>query len=252
MMSGGVAKTYWAEKEGIDPKKIVMVSVMPCTSKKYEIRRPEFEIYGLKPVDHVLTTRELATLFKKHKIDLKTLHPEPFDNPLSLHSGAGVIYGASGGVMESALRSTYEDLTGKTLKKVEFKEVRGQEGLKKSKVRIGKKTLNIAIANGIENAEKLIQELKTDPHKYDYIEVMACPGGCIGGGGQPIPTSPEIRQKRADSLYKLDTKNKLRKAHKNPALEKVYEEFLTTDKLTHYICHSEFSPKKKTPTKHLS
>jgi NADP-reducing hydrogenase subunit HndD len=251
MMSGGVIKTYWAEKENIDPKNIYVVSIMPCTSKKYEITRKEFEIDGLRPVDYVMTTRELAYLFKIKGIDLRKVKPIPADNPIGKPTGAGVIYGASGGVMESALRSAHEMMTGKDLKKLEFKDVRGMQGFKAATTKIGTKKVNVAIANGIANAEKIIQELKEDPNKYDYIEVMTCFGGCIGGGGQPIPVNDEIRKKRAQALYKIDTKTKIRAAHKNPILIKSYEEYFNNDKIIHHIFHSSFSPKKKTCTKRL-
>lgn len=251
MMSGGVIKTYWAEKENIDPKNIYVVSIMPCTSKKYEITRKEFEFNGVKPVDYVMTTRELAHLFKIKGIDLRKVKPIPADNPIGEPTGAGIIYGASGGVMESALRSAHEMMTGKQLKKVEFKEVRGMQGFKAATIKIGERKVNVAIANGIANAEKIIQELKEDPHKYDYIEVMTCFGGCIGGGGQPLPVNDEIRKKRAQALYKIDTKTKVRAAHRNPILMKTYEEYFTNDKIIHHIFHSSFSPKKKTCLKRL-
>jgi iron-only hydrogenase group A len=251
MMSGGLIKTYWAEKEKIDPKKITVVSIMPCTSKKYEITRKEFQINGIPPVDYVLTTRELAFLFKKHKIDLKTIKPIPADNPIGDPSGAGVIYGVSGGVMESALRSAHEMITGKPLKKLEFKNVRGLKGLKTAEITINKKKIKVAVANGIANAEKIIKELESDPNKYDYVEVMACFGGCIGGGGQPVPTNDEIRKKRAQSLYKIDTKKKIRSAHKNPIVKNVYKEFLNSKERIHHICQSSFSPKPKSCIKQL-
>lgn len=251
MMSGGVIKTYWAEKEGIDPKDIYVVSIMPCTSKKYEITRKEFEFNGIKPVDYVLTTRELAYLLKIKGIDLKKVKPVPADNPFGDPSGAGVIYGASGGVMESALRSAHEMMTGKELKKLDFRDVRGMQGFKTATTKIGKRNVKVAVANGIGNAEKIIQELKEDPHKYDYVEVMTCFGGCIGGGGQPIPVNDEIRKKRAKSLYSIDVKKKVRAAHRNPDLVKTYEEYFTNDKLIHHILHSSFSPKKKTCIKRL-
>ncbi len=252
MMGGGLIKTYWAEKEKIDPKKITVVAVMPCTAKKYEILRPEYKIDGLMPVDHVVTTRELAALFKKHKINLKKVKPVKCDNPLGIPTGAGVIYGASGGVMESALRTAHELITEKPLGKVEFKQVRGQEGFKTAEVAIKGKKIRVAVVNGIENAETLLQELKKDPNKYHYIEVMACFGGCIGGGGQPIPTNSEIRKLRAQSLYKLDTKSKYRSGHKNPIVVKIYKDYLTNKKKIHHIFHTHFSPKSSTCIKKTS
>jgi iron-only hydrogenase group A len=242
---GGIIKTFWAKKEKIDPKKIVVVSVMPCVSKKYEIRRKEMQIDGIRPVDFVLTTRELAFLFKKNGINLKTIKPENPDSPLGTYSGAGVIYGASGGVMESALRTAYEKITKKNLPKIEFKNVRGLKGTKKASIKIGEKTLKIGIINGIGNAKKVLEELKKDPQAYHYIEIMACFGGCIGGGGQPVPTSNEIRKKRAKTLYKIDDEKKLRLAHKNPVVKKIYEDFLTSKEKIHLLCHTKYSKKPK-------
>ena len=242
---GGLIKTYWAEKEKINPKDIIVVSVMPWVAKKYEIKRKELEINGLAPVDYVLTTRELARLFKNHKINLKTIKPIKIDNPLGDYSGAGVIYGASGGVMESALRTALDITENKKLPKLEFKEVRGMERVKKAKVKIGKKTVKVAVVNGMQDALKIIEEIKKNPKAYDAIEVMACPGGCIGGGGQPLPADSEIRRKRAESLYKIDDKKKLRLAHKNPVVEKVYAEFLTSKDIIHNICHTKYSRKSK-------
>ncbi len=242
---GGIIKTFWAKKEKVNPKKIVVVSVMPCVSKKYEIRRKELNIGKLKPVDYVLTTRELSYLFKKNKINLKTIGSKTPDNPLGTYSGAGVIYGASGGVMESALRTAYEKITKKKLSTIEFKKVRGLKGTKKADVEINNKTLKVAVINGIGNAKKVLEELKVNPLAYDYIEIMACFGGCIGGGGQPVPTNNSIRQKRAKTLYKIDEEKKLRLAHENPIVKKIYKEFLTSKQKTHLLCHTKYLKKKK-------
>ena len=242
---GGLIKTFWAKKENINPRKITVVSIMPCVSKKYEIQRAELEINGLKPVDYVLTTRELAYLFIKHKIDLKGIKPQKSDSPLGFPSGAGVIYGASGGVMESALRTAYEKLTKKNLSKIEFKKVRGMKGIKKATVKIGNKVVKVAVVNGIGNAKKILEDLKRNPKLYDYVEVMACFGGCIGGGGQPVPTDSKIRKQRAEALYQIDSKKEIRMAHKNPVVKKVYQDFLTSKEKIHSICHTKFSPKKR-------
>jgi iron-only hydrogenase group A len=223
--SGGAYKTWWAEKECIDPKNIVVVSFMPCTSKKYEAHNEKFNINGLPPVDHVLTTREFAVLLKKNNIDLPKLEPSEVD-PQGAFSGAAAIYGASGGVMESALRTACYKLTGSELKKVEFKAVRGMEGIKKAKIMIGKKTLNVAVVSTAVNAEIIIQEIQKNKNAYDYIEVMACPGGCIGGGGQPIPTTLEIVKKRSGALYKIDTEKKIRKAHLNPVVKDFFDNYV--------------------------
>jgi iron only hydrogenase large subunit-like protein len=251
MMLGGLIKTFWAEKEKIDPKNIVVVSIMPCVSKKYEIKREEMKIDGMFPVDYVLTTRELAYLFKKNKIDLKNIEPQMADDPFGMPTGAGVIYGASGGVFESALRTAYFKITGKNLENVEIKEIRGLEGIRRRELKIGDLTIKTVIVNGIRNAKKMLEELKKNPKAFDTMEVMACPGGCIGGGGQPVPTDSEIRQKRASALYKIDEKKELRLAHENPAINKVYEEYLTSEDIIKPIFHTKFSPKKKTPIKEL-
>lgn len=242
---GGLIKTFWAEKERVDPKKIIVVSVMPCVSKKYEKQREKLKINGLKPVDHVLTTRELAYLVTKHKIDFQKIKPLKADDPLGLPSGAGVIYGASGGVMESALRTAYEKLTKKNLAKIEFTEVRGLTGVKKATIKINGRSIKIAVVNGLNKAKEILTELKKNPKLYDYVEVMACFGGCIGGGGQPIPTDEEIRKKRADGLYQIDTTKEIRLAHNNPIIKNVYQNFLNSEKKIHNICHTKYPPKKK-------
>ncbi|MGB2762648.1 MAG: [FeFe] hydrogenase, group A [Minisyncoccales bacterium] len=241
---GGLIKTYWAKKEKINPKNIIVVSVMPCVAKKYEIQRKELEIDGLNPVDYVLTTRELAYLFKKHKIDLKKIKSQKIDGPLGLPSGAGVIYGASGGVAESALRTAYSQITGKDLV-VEFKKVRGMERVKKAEIRFNGKNIKLAVINGIGEAKKIIEELKKNPKAYDGIEVMACPGGCIGGGGQPVPADGKIRRERAGGLYKIDSKKEIRLAHKNPIVKKVYKDFLTHQNIIRQICHTKYFSKKR-------
>ena len=245
IMLGGLIKTYFAEKQGLDPKNIIIVSVMPCVSKKYEIKREELKINGIQAVDYVLTTRELAFLFKKRDIDLVKIKPVKLDNPLGDPSGAGVIYGASGGVMESALRVAYEIISGKKLESVDFKAMRGQEGIKKAEIKIGDRIIRVAVISGIGNAIKILEELKVNPRAYDYIEVMACPGGCIGGGGQPIPIDKEIRKKRAESLYSIDKKKKIRSALRNPILKNVYEEFLADEEKIKKIFHTKYFPKKR-------
>ena len=221
MHSAGLIKTYWARKKGIAPKNIIVVSVMPCTAKKYEASRSEMKINGLFPVDYVLTTREFSFMLKKNNIKFAQLKESRTDDPLGEYSGASAIYGASGGVMESALRTAHfmargGNKQGVCAPKVDFKEVRGMAGVKEATVGVGEKKLKVAVVNGIGNIEPVIENLE----KYDYIEVMACPGGCIGGGGQPIPTNQEIRQKRAAALYELDKKMPVRAAHENKSARK--------------------------------
>lgn len=245
IIMGGLIKTYWAKQQKINPKDIVVVSVMPCVAKKYEIERTEMKINGLSPVDKVLTTRELAHLFRKAKIDFKNISPEKANTNLGIPTGAGVIYGASGGVMESALRTAYHELTGKKLGKLEFTKVRGIEGFKKADIKIGDRVLKVGVVNAITNAKKILEELKEHQQAYDYIEVMACFGGCIGGGGQPVPVNDEIRKKRAEGLYSIDTKGKYRIAEDNPIVKTIYKEFLDDHKNSHKVCHTYFKKKKK-------
>lgn len=227
MHSAGLIKTYWAEKMKIKPKNITVVSVMPCTAKKFEAGRGELKIGGNPPVDYVITTRELAWLIKKNKIDFAGLKPAAADNPLGEASGAAAIYGATGGVMESALRTaeyllmTAQDSVCAGVKeknklklchsRIEFEEARGQQGVKEADVELAGKKLRIAVVNGIGNIAPILENLKN----YDYLEVMACPDGCIGGGGQPIPTTAVIRKKRLEALYKIDAASAVRRAHEN-------------------------------------
>ncbi|MBT6690744.1 4Fe-4S binding protein [Candidatus Parcubacteria bacterium] len=245
VIMGGLIKTYWAQENKIDPKDIVVVSIMPCVAKKYEIERPEVLMGDIKPVDHVLTTREFAQLLKKHKIDLKNVKavtPDPF---LGAPTGAGVIYGASGGVMESALRTAYNKITGKKLPRLDLEEVRGLEGCKKATIDIDGKPLKVGVVNGAANAKKILEELKKDPKAYDYVEMMACFGGCIGGGGQPMPVNDEIRKKRAEGLYNVDSRNKIRMAEESAFVKALYKDFLKDHDNVHLTCHTSFSKKDK-------
>ncbi len=224
--SGGAYKTWWAEREGIDPKDIVVVSFMPCTSKKYEAKHEKMKINGMYPVDHVVTTREFATLLKKHNIDLLELEPGEVDEA-GTYSGAAAIYGASGGVMESALRTAYESITGEELERVEFKQVRGMQGIKRATIEIGDQKLKVVIAATAKNARTVLAELDEDPGAFHYMEVMACPGGCIGGGGQPIPTAERIVKERIECLYQIDDEMKLRKAHENPVVRDFFDNYIS-------------------------
>lgn len=242
IIMGGLIKTYFAKKENINPKDIFVVSIMPCVSKKYERTRNELDVEGLKPVDAVLTTRELAKYLKQKNIDLNTVEECEADNPLGIVSGAGVIYGASGGVMESALRTAYNQLTGKDLENIDLKGVRGMKGLRCADIKINAKNIKIAVATGISNAIRVLEEVKKNPKAYDYVEVMACPGGCIGGGGQPQPTSYQIRKRRAENLYKIDKGKQLRLAHQSPVVKELYEQFFKEDKIIHKICHTKYFP----------
>lgn len=215
--SGGLIKSWWAKEQKINPKRIFVVSIMPCTAKKFEITRPALRLRsGMSPVDEVITTREFAFMIKKSRIDFVKLKPAAHDLCFNNGSGSGAIYGTSGGVMESALRSAKFLLDGKKSKKLNFKAVRGISGLKEAVVDVAGRKLRVAVVNGIGNIEPVIKNLK----KYDYIEVMSCPGGCLGGGGQPIPTTAKERKLRSEALYQLDEKLPLRFAHENqPVIE---------------------------------
>jgi NADH-quinone oxidoreductase subunit G/NADP-reducing hydrogenase subunit HndD len=242
---GGLTKTYFAKKENVDPKRIVVVSVMPCTAKKYEITRPEFDIDDLKPIDYILTTRELFRLFKNHKVDLVSIEPEAADTPWDQPTGAGIIYGASGGVTESAMRTAAYKLSGQKVKRLKFNSIRGMEEAKEAVIEIENLTLKVAVVNGLGNGKKILEMLKKDPKAYDYIEVMACYGGCIGGGGQPIPTNKDIRKLRAQGLYNIDEAKNERLADESSSVKKLYEEFLMDKETRHKICHTRYFPKSK-------
>ncbi|MDD4409581.1 MAG: [FeFe] hydrogenase, group A [Candidatus Pacebacteria bacterium] len=245
ILFGGLTKTFWAGKEGIDPNDIYVVSIMPCTAKKYEVVREEMKIDGNFPVDAVLTTHELACFMKKYDVDLSTIEPEALTPAWGDSSGAGVIYGASGGVTESALRTAVYKLTGQNPANIEFQEVRGLQESKEAVVNINGLSLRVAVVNGLDNAEKLIAKIKEDPTYYQYIEVMACPGGCIGGGGQPLPTDKKIRKLRAQGLYKIDTGKEKRFAHENPFVKDIYEKFFNDEHNVHKVCHTRYLKKDK-------
>ena len=230
-MLGALIKTYYAKKENIDPEKIFVVSVMPCIAKKYERQRKELANNGLSDVDCVITTRELSRMIKYANIRFDKLEDSEFDNPLGISTGAGAIFVTTGGVMEAALRTAQDVLTGKALDKIDFKQVRGEKGIKKATVNINGKDIKVVAASGLGNAQKIMEEIKSGKADYQFVEIMACPGGCIMGGGQPIKNSRtraefDVRKLRADSIYSIDEKSQIRKSHENPALKKVYEEYL--------------------------
>ncbi len=230
-MNGAMIKTYFAEKMNIDPHKIAVVSVMPCTAKKFEAKRPEMGHDGMADVDVVITTRELARMIKKAGIDFNALPDGDFDSMLGESTGAAVIFGATGGVMEAALRTAYETITGTKLKDVEFHEVRGVKGIKEATVKIGDSDVNVAVASGTGNASKLLDEVRKGGKNYAFIEIMACPGGCVNGGGQPIVSAQEkmdkdIRVERAKALYEEDRAKALRKSHDNTEIKDLYTDYL--------------------------
>ncbi|GAA0786973.1 NADH-dependent [FeFe] hydrogenase, group A6 [Hathewaya limosa] len=244
-MFGSIAKTYYAEKVNIEPSKIFSVSIMPCTAKKDEAQRRNIEGMDVRAVDAVLTTRELARMFRETGMDFSVLKEEKFDSPLGLGSGAGTIFGATGGVMEAALRTAYEKISNEELNKLEFNEVRGLDGIKESQVNIGDLTLNVAVVNGIKNVRNIVDQIRMGKCKYHFVEVMCCPGGCIGGGGQPF-TDEEGKRERIKSLYKLDKNLPIRKSHENPDIQILYKEFLgePLGEKSHKLLHTHYSSKK--------
>jgi len=255
-MFGAVAKTYYAAKMGIDPRKMVVVSIMPCTAKKFEAKRPEmrgaFDYWKEKrswseddmfyDVDYVLTTRELARMFKESGVQFASLPSEEFDHPLGESTGAGVIFGATGGVMEAALRTAYEVVTKTPLPDINFTAVRGMEGIKEVEVEMNGAVVKVAVAHTLKNARQLFRQIEEGKSPYAFIEVMTCPGGCLGGGGQPIPTTTEIRKKRAAALYEEDRNKPLRKSHENPEVTRLYTDFLKEPlgHMSHELLHTTY------------
>ena len=251
-MEGAMIKSYWAEKEGIDPKDIRVVSVMPCTAKKFEAKRPELGHDGMQDVDEVITTRELAKMIKEAGIDFVNLPDEDFDSVLGESSGAGTIFGATGGVMEAALRTAYEVITGKTLEDVNFTAVRGIEGIKEATVQVGDLPVSVAVAHSTGAASKLLDMVRSGEKKYTFIEIMACPGGCVTGGGQPIVSSQDKmtcdpRVVRAKALYGEDVSKPKRKSHENEQIKKLYAEFLgePNGHKSHQLLHTHYIKREK-------
>ncbi|MCU7496278.1 MAG: 4Fe-4S binding protein [Ignavibacteria bacterium] len=246
-MLGAVTKTYYAKKMGLDPKDIFVVSIMPCTVKKFESDRSELNEALRQDVDAVLTTRELVRYFKMAGIDFSDLPEDKFDNPLGESTGAAAIFGTSGGVMEAALRTAYHILTGSELEKLEFEDIRGLQGIKETSVKIGDLELNIAVVNGIGNVAPILDEIQKGESKYDFIEVMSCPGGCINGGGQPIHNKPEKVQKRIKVLYEIDSQMVCRKSHENDAVKTIYKEFFKepNSHKAHEILHTTYTDRKE-------
>ncbi|MCX8059438.1 MAG: NADH-dependent [FeFe] hydrogenase, group A6 [Spirochaetes bacterium] len=250
-MLGAMVKTYWAKKMGILPNKIFLVSIMPCTAKKYEIDRID-DMYssGTKDVNATITTREFARMLKVAGIDLASLPESEADNPLGGYSGAGTIFGASGGVMEAALRTAYFYLTGKELDSPEIKFVRGIDGIKEGEIDILGKRIRIAVASGLGNVEKILNKVreakrKGEPTPYHFIEVMACRGGCVGGGGQPYGSTLKVREQRAKGLYNEDETLTIRQSHNNPSIKKLYEDFLEkpNSHIAHKYLHTHYVPR---------
>ncbi len=249
-MFGAVCKTYYAEKIGVDPKDIVVVSVMPCTAKKFEKGRPGENAAGVPDIDIAITSRELARLIKRCGLIFNELPDEKFDEPLGIYTGAGLIFGATGGVMEAALRTVYELVAGKEAPSVDFKAVRGVEGIKEATYDIAGTVVKVAVASGLGNARKLMEKVRDGSADYQFIEIMSCPGGCVNGGGQPIQSAyvrnnTDIRALRAEAIYKADAAMELRRSHENPAVKALYDEYLgqPNSHLAHKILHTRYIPR---------
>jgi iron-only hydrogenase group A len=246
-MFGALLKTYYASIHNMDPSKIVSVSIMPCTAKKFEMSRPEMNDSGFADVDYSLTTRELGRMINDAGIDFKSLPDGLFDPVMGNSSGAAAIFGATGGVMEAALRTAADILEEKELDNIEYNAVRGIKGIKEATVKIAGMDVNVAVAHGLRNARALLEIVKKEPSKYHFIEIMACPGGCVGGGGQPVPTTKEKAKLRAEALYKQDRDLKLRKSHKNPEIAKLYEDFLGShgSEKAHHLLHTKYTKRNE-------
>jgi len=251
-MFGAILKTYYAEKAGLDPEKIVSVSVMPCTAKKYEIGRADQSAAGVPDLDISITTRELARMIRRAGIDFANLPEEKFDSPLGIGSGAGHIFGATGGVMEAALRTAAEWITGQPGGPLEFHDVRGTEGIKEANYKIGDLEVKVAVTSGLVNARKVLDAVKKGEKDYTFIEVMACPGGCVNGGGQPqqpasVRNFVDLKALRAKALYDEDAGMELRRSHENPAIKELYENFLEKpgSHKAHKILHTTYKPRKR-------
>ena len=250
-MFGATVKTYWAQKEGIDPANIYVVGIMPCTAKKFEKTRDEESASGYPDVDAILTTRELAKMIRTSGILYTELPDSSFDDPLGEFTGAGVIFGATGGVMEAALRTAAETITGKPLDNIEFKEVRGIEGIKEAEYDLNGTKVKVAVASGLTNAKQLCDKIKNGECDYTFVEVMCCPGGCVNGGGQPIQSAytrrqVDLRSARAKALYDEDAAATIRKSHENAAVQKLYKEFFHEpgSHKAHEILHTRYVDRK--------
>ncbi|MDD4189456.1 MAG: NADH-dependent [FeFe] hydrogenase, group A6 [Eubacteriales bacterium] len=255
-MFGAVLKSYYAQKEGIDPSKIFVVSIMPCTAKKFEANREELSSTGYPDVDVVLTTRELARMIREAGIDFTELPLRHYDDPMGEASGAGAIFGATGGVTEAALRTVAEILSGKSIDEIEYLEVRGVEDIKEVEIKLEGVTLRAAIAHGLGNARKLLDRVVSGEKSYHFIEIMACPGGCVTGGGQPIQPSEvrswiDLRKERAAAIYEEDRDLTIRKSHENPAIKKLYNEFFEKpgSHKAHELLHTHYTPRENYPEK---
>lgn len=248
-MFGAVTKHYWAKKMGVDPHNVVVVSIMPCLAKKYECAREEMKCDDIPDVDFVVSTRELAVLLKESGINMSNLKEQEYDNPLGESTGAAVIFGAAGGVLEAALRTAYEWFTGNELEAVDFEMVRGIDGIRTAEVDLNGTTIRVAQASGLGNARALLNKIKKGEETFHAIEIMACPGGCINGGGQPfIHGDTSIIKKRQQALYEIDSNEEIRKSHENPMIKKLYKEWLGTpgSHEAHKYLHTEYFERERT------
>ena len=251
-MFGAIIKTYYAKKENIDPKKIYVVSVMPCIAKKFERQREEMKEGELFDVDNVITTRELARMIKQANIEFNKLEDSKFDNPMGEATGAGAIFGVTGGVMEAALRTAQDTLTGESLPQIDFEKVRGTQNIKRATIEIDGKEIKVVAASGLANAKTILEEIKEGKADYQFVEIMACPGGCIMGGGQPIKSSKiqaevDVKKLRAQALYSIDEKSVIRKSHESPVMKKIYKEFLGKpgSELAEKLLHTTYEKREK-------
>ena len=246
-MFGAIAKTYFAQKAGIDPAKIVSVSVMPCTAKKAEAARPQLCDSGYRDVDIVITTRELGRMIRSAGIDFAALAEADFDSPLGYGTGAGVIFGTTGGVMEAALRTVADVVAGQSLPKVEYHEVRGMEETREATLNIVGTEVKIAVVHTLAAAKKMLERIKAGEADYHFIEVMACPGGCIGGGGQPVPVDASVRRLRREALFGCDEASIIRKSHENPDIIALYKEFLgePLGEKAHHLLHTTYQAQRR-------
>ena len=251
-MFGALIKTYFAKKEGINPEKIYVVSVMPCIAKKFERQRAELKNNGLYDVDNVITTRELSRMIKQANIEFEKLEDSQFDAPMGNATGAAAIFGTTGGVMEAALRTAQDMLTGEDLPQIDFEQVRGGKGIKRATVKIAGEEIKVVAASGLANAQKIMEEIKNGKADYQFVEIMACPGGCVMGGGQPIKNSKirrevDVRKLRADAIYSIDEKSTIRKSHENPVVKQIYREYLEEpgSYRAHKLLHTNYKERAK-------
>jgi len=248
-MMGALIKSFFAQREGLEPSKIVSVSIMPCTAKKFECQRPEMAVNYIPDVDYVLTTRELAQLFRRYGLELGAMTPDTADTPFGERTSAGKIFGATGGVMEAAIRTAYFLLTGQEYPEEKIPAIRGLKGHKEVKLKIGELEIGAAVVSGLGNARKLLDEIKAGRNDIHFIEVMTCPGGCISGGGQPIGTDTEAVKARLQALYMIDRDDRVRASHHNESIKRLYREFLgePLGKVSHHLLHTYYKKRDIMP-----